>query len=373
MKTKKNEMSLLYSFFNILLVIVKISNVILFIALFLIITCLISLALADRYMIDSFFTSQLVNMIIEENLATGLFTPAIWIANLRLGNFIFFTIICLTIIILKTYLKIYIFKKIEHPFNKIIAILINLAINGLVFFGIIILFINILFVSYVNNTFDNLAKEQADCHYKDKLSLIKSHLERTNLEATTKLQTLMSQVSNKPDTIKNLSDEEYIKYAKEVSKLINLKGGVVSTEEHYFRNNFNRAPKDLDDMVKTIKSDNSTFKWHLVSPYDTLLHMYGDKGEYNLKFISENGLFEAVYNYNGVLLTKDNDPTNMGTFNYADFIKEPQKHSMYDVLPYLVWNNTKELTTIQDVDDSKFDENRDAQQRYYYYKEKLLK
>jgi hypothetical protein len=58
------------------------------------------------------------------------------------------------------------------------------------------------------------------------------------------------------------------------------------------------------------------------------------KGEYNLKFVSKNGRkYEAVYNYAGELLDENNDPVNMGTYNYAD-PSNKLKHGRYDVCPY---------------------------------------
>ncbi|GHV48673.1 hypothetical protein FACS189499_08580 [Clostridia bacterium] len=51
--------------------------------------------------------------------------------------------------------------------------------------------------------------------------------------------------------------------------------------------------------------------------------MYGTNGEYNLKFVSLDGKYEAVYNKNGVLLKAENDPINMGTYKYTPDIKLP--------------------------------------------------
>jgi hypothetical protein len=92
----------------------------------------------------------------------------------------------------------------------------------------------------------------------------------------------------------------------------------ISEREHYFRNNFWRAPATLNDMVYTImETENSPFSWRLSTWQDTAFHTYGEDGAYNLKFISQDGHFEAVYNKNGVLLTADNDPLNMGPLTTA--------------------------------------------------------
>lgn len=113
---------------------------------------------------------------------------------------------------------------------------------------------------------------------------------------------------------------------------------VNSRELHYFRNKLNRAPATLDELIK--ESEN----WDLLDPDDSQYHMYNTeacydenegvyKGEYNLKFVSKDGKFEAVYNYVGILLDENNDPVNMGTYNYAS-PSDMLKHAYLDVMPY---------------------------------------
>jgi hypothetical protein len=100
-------------------------------------------------------------------------------------------------------------------------------------------------------------------------------------------------------------------------------------------------------MVHIItETDNSAFGWRLSTWQETAFHTYGEDGAYNLKFISADGHFEAVYNKDGELLTADNAPLNMGTFNYGDYQKENMKHLKYDVWPYFEWNNTKEAAAM---------------------------
>ena len=68
-------------------------------------------------------------------------------------------------------------------------------------------------------------------------------------------------------------------------------------------------------------------------------HMQGADGEYNLKFLSYDSFCEAVYNKKGILLNENNDPINMGTYNYGEgySIKD---HIKFDQYPYLLWGNT---------------------------------
>lgn len=184
---------------------------------------------------------------------------------------------------------------------------------------------------------------------------------------------LMFQVENGFIDIEKLSDSEYIELGRKAAELINRIGKVATKKEHYFRNYFSRAPQSLADMIDTIKNDDSLFRWQLMLPSDTVFHMYGEEGEFNVKFLSEDGLFEAVYNKNGELLTKDNNPLNMGTFNYGSQIIDKSKHTKLDVNAYFKWGNAAEDTrrflkidpTIDDhLEPEGFHENREAVERF---------
>lgn len=93
--------------------------------------------------------------------------------------------------------------------------------------------------------------------------------------------------------------------------------------------------------------------------------MYGKNGEYNLKFVSADGLFEGVYNKAGDLLTESNDPINMGTYNYSD-PADIIHHGLYDVLPYESWGNVPGVLKPGDpfANSDKYDANKDAQKHY---------
>jgi len=47
-----------------------------------------------------------------------------------------------------------------------------------------------------------------------------------------------------------------------------------------------------------------------------------------------------VFDKNGVLLTEENDPLNMGTYNFAPHFANVINHGLYDVGPYEQWGNT---------------------------------
>jgi hypothetical protein len=199
------------------------------------------------------------------------------------------------------------------------------------------------------------------------------HTGKDKILAQIELDILMFQIKNKIINLDTLSDQEYINIGHNVVELINIINKVKSEKEHYFRNYFSRAPLTLSEMIDTIQKNNSLFNWKLMTPGYTLLHMYGDEGEYNIKFISEDGHFEAVYNRDGELLTQYNDLLNMGTFNYANQINNKDKHTDFDVMPYFRWGNTNEerrrfLKTDPNTDDhlepEDFNTNQDAVERY---------
>lgn len=48
-----------------------------------------------------------------------------------------------------------------------------------------------------------------------------------------------------------------------------------------------------------------------------------------------------MYNRNGILLTEENDPVNMGTYNYYGPALNRILHGYFDVVPYNVWGNVK--------------------------------
>lgn len=162
------------------------------------------------------------------------------------------------------------------------------------------------------------------------------------------LDRIMSQVETGALNLDALSDLEYIAVAHTVCELVD-KIGTVTEEAHYLRNCFSRAPNTLDDMMAIIQHEQGgAFGWKLMSRKSTQLHMFGRNGEYNMKFISADGHFEAVYNIAGEKLTELNDPMNMGTFNYGDPINEKLRHVVYDVLPFFEWKNTRE--SVEQID-----------------------
>lgn len=146
-------------------------------------------------------------------------------------------------------------------------------------------------------------------------------------------------------------------------------------EIHYFRNKLNKAPQTLEQLL--VKKEH----WELCSPIKAAFHMNVNShciyGTYNLKFVSKDTqFFEAVYNKQGILLTEKNDPINMGTYNYVGF-DNASEHNKYDVEPYYLWGNTKEIkgkgkaTTLANALKNiiLFNHDNGAQQHYNQYSE----
>lgn len=130
------------------------------------------------------------------------------------------------------------------------------------------------------------------------------------------IQKIMDDVNIYGDAGK-IPDDYWFALCKKFNSLVMIYGGVYE-ELHFFRNKLNRAPKTLDEMIAANKTLAPENKWRLLPVGQSIYHMYGKDGEYNLKFVSADGLFEGVYDKAGNLLTELNDPINMGTYNYCD-------------------------------------------------------
>jgi len=124
-----------------------------------------------------------------------------------------------------------------------------------------------------------------------------------------------------------------------VSSVI-YKIGTIDMQTHYFRNKLNRAPASLTELIDLNKTLATNRRWKLLPIKNSSYHIQGIDGEYNLKFVSYDGFCEAVYNKKGILLNENNDPINMGTYNYAAGMSDIKAHGKFDVSPYLKWGNT---------------------------------
>lgn len=116
---------------------------------------------------------------------------------------------------------------------------------------------------------------------------------------------------------------------------------IMPAEVHYFRNNLNRAPSSLAELLKINDTKKS---WLLLSVNGSVFHMYGTGGEFNVKFVSSDvdQVFEAVYDMSGKLLTYENDPHSCSTYNYCG-PSDKFSHGMLDVIPYYLYYSVPEI------------------------------
>lgn len=96
---------------------------------------------------------------------------------------------------------------------------------------------------------------------------------------------------------------------------------------HYTRNALNRAPATINDARAN--------GWQQLKESESVYHQMGIGNKNNAKFVSPNGLMEAVYHEDGSLVT---NLKNLGTYNFAP-PTAAKDHLLYDVLPYFVFGN----------------------------------
>ena len=140
--------------------------------------------------------------------------------------------------------------------------------------------------------------------------------------------------------IDSISDDKwdiYCNYFNEFVVSEYMQAFSMPKEVHYFRNNLNRAPDKLEDMITEFDD------WVLCDTSASGYHMYNKDGGYNLKFISKCGKYEAVYDRYGNLLDEYTDPVNMGTYNFANYLEEPDSHFNLDVSTYFEYGNVPDI------------------------------
>ncbi len=154
------------------------------------------------------------------------------------------------------------------------------------------------------------------------------------------LSEIMIDVDKNGNELDNNEPRNILRFHELVSSLI-YKIGYVDMKTHYFRNKLNRAPKTLKELISLNRTLPVNKRWKLLGIKNSTYHIQGVDGEYNLKFVSYDGFYEAVYNKKGILLNENNDPINMGTYNYAAGIPNIKAHERFDMYPYFIWGNTE--------------------------------
>lgn len=156
------------------------------------------------------------------------------------------------------------------------------------------------------------------------------------IAAKTVITKMMKDLENNPNVL--IKHENYNLYFETFDKNIR-KLNIITEEIHFFRNTLNSysgAPTSLDEMI-TLTSEH---KWKLFSAKFHRYNYEGVNAALNVKFISANGRFEAVYNTETEEIVTD--PVNMGTYNYAPGSINPKKyykHYLFDLVPWKKWGN----------------------------------
>lgn len=107
---------------------------------------------------------------------------------------------------------------------------------------------------------------------------------------------------------------------------------------------YDEANDNFVELDTVLDEENSTAS--VVTEHFSKYLLVDSEAWYNLKFISKCGKYKAVYNKYGDLLTEDNDPINMGTYNYVNYQEDSVAHAIWDVIPYELYGNTSSASAI---------------------------
>ena len=317
----------------------------------------------DIYFLNSRYIGLITKVIMDSGVIMLLFFEISYLMsqNMILTIFIF-KLIVVVVIIKRFYLRKFSLNRSNITSNyiclfiKFFRFTITLTISLVVILHV--LFGYYLYTAIYQDKLPSLQKKYMQLHEK---------LIENKENAKFALHRIMHQVEKEPDFLEDMGLQKRIDFCKNINSLVDRKGGIETAEEHYFRNKLNYAPENIDIMIETVRLHNE-LGWRLMNPEESALHMWGENGEFNLKFVSANGIFEAVYNFEGNLLTEESDAINMGTYNYANPSKSIENHILYDVMPYFEFGNASsfELLEISKMPFplTVYRENKEAQLKY---------
>lgn len=191
------------------------------------------------------------------------------------------------------------------------------------------IFLSDEYFSELDGLFEKIKNENS--RWYDKKSVEKT-------AASIVLNKMMDDLENDPVALK--TQENCMTFFETFDRYIRMLDHITK-RMHFFRNTLNlygNAPAKLEDMIDLAAED----KWHLFSGEYHLFNFADLNGALNVKFISDSGRFEAVYNTEtGKIVT---DPANMGTYNYSPGSLDLFKfidHSVYDKEPWKQWGNVE--------------------------------
>lgn len=189
---------------------------------------------------------------------------------------------------------------------KMLAHLVIYFCLGLYVVGFTIAQVYVDYSSRIVNIF-LLADDATNLEDINSFNKIQKSVNQSKIVAQKVIDIIILEVSEDQKALSTIDTGHYMEVAETVALCFQIKGTVLSKSEHYLRNAFNRAPENLTSMLADIKAK-SPYGWHLLSQFETVYHMQGKDGDYNVKFVSEDGYHEAIYNKAGDLLTEKKRP-----------------------------------------------------------------
>lgn len=119
----------------------------------------------------------------------------------------------------------------------------------------------------------------------------------------------------------------------------NLRTYIGDKTKHYARNDQNTNLPRNDVMAEKMG-------WRRLSDKESAMHQNNQTdGVKNHKWVSPDGHKEVVFTGIGKNQKITNDPRDVGTYNYYDPQKNPFKHTVADVVPYIFLGNSADDPT----------------------------
>ncbi len=112
---------------------------------------------------------------------------------------------------------------------------------------------------------------------------------------------------------------------------------------------YDRLNKTGDFSSKIDMNNFDKFKEENTDKYifDIAANCHQFSAEYygqNIKIITKDGKYEAIYNKDTGKIV--NGPRDIGTYNYYNPNTNPIKHAFVDVVPWIMWGNSEDDSTI---------------------------
>ncbi|HAX71959.1 MAG TPA: hypothetical protein DCY20_00390 [Firmicutes bacterium] len=305
-------------------------------------------------------SAAIINQIFTLPLLSNLFIATLSLLELYSITKLMTLLFGLILIFLASHFLLTIALEKIPPYKK----LMYHGVLNVLLWGCLVIFIPATtYLGYLSSLFMQQAITIQHPNYLDVIDTILVNMSHPKIGATIAFSVMLEDIRQNPEYVAALDDSTIKPYTDTLNKLMSLKKGVLNKEEHYLRNVLNRAPATLDEMLTRLNEG-----WLLMSPVSAAYHMYGKDGEYNVKFVSTDGHFEAVYNKDGRLVTEEVDAINMATYNFASPYQDKSGHETYDITPYKTWGNTPTASSKSLVETTlniaKFYGNNEAKARY---------